>query len=252
MTWWAIFSRATLAIFLGLALSGCLPNQPLTADEEKEPQFLIGRSRVNSMDFPGAIEAFERALEMNPRSGSAHLELGWLYAEKEADPAAAIYHYQKFLKLRPNANNAETIRQHVFRLKQELAKAALPIPPSSEMHRQLEQLTGEKRRLQDEVDGLRQALLQATNRSASQLARNIPLTNPPASPARVQASRPVTPTPRPVAPLASARSHRVLAGDTPASIARRYNVKLESLLAANPTLNPRRMQIGQGVVIPAR
>ena len=51
---------------------------------------------------------------MNPRSAAAHLELGWLQAEKAADPAAAIYHYQKFLKLRPTADNAETIRQHIF------------------------------------------------------------------------------------------------------------------------------------------
>lgn len=254
MTWWVKVFRATLAVFFGLALSGCLPNQPLTADEEKEPQFLIGRSRVNSMDFLGAIEAFERALEMNPRSGAAHLELGWLYAEKEADPAAAIYHYQKFLKLRPNADNAETIRQHVFRLKQELAKAALPIPPSTEMHRQLEQLSGENRRLQEEVDHLRRALLQAaaTNRPPPHFARSIPATNPPANLESVRSSRPAAPVSRSVAPLASIRSHRVLAGDTPASIARRYNVKLESLLAANPALNPRRMQVGQSVVIPAR
>lgn len=255
MKWWAKSFCLVLAVFFGLALSGCLPNQPLSADEEKEPQFLIGRSRVNSMDYPGAIEAFERALEMNPRSGAAHLELGWLYAEKETDPAAAIYHYQKFLKLRPAANNAETIQQHVFRLKQELAKAALPIPPAPEIHRQLEQLAGDKRRLQDEVDGLRRVLLQTTNRAPVNLVRSTPVINTPTNSGSIRVNRVVTPVAavtRPVAPLASVRSHRVLAGDTPASIARRYNVRLESLLAANPALNPRRMQVGQSIVLPAR
>lgn len=247
MLWWAKYFRASLAVLCGLGLCGCLPNRPVSADEEKEPQFLIGRSRVNSMDFPGAIEAFEQALEMNPRSAAAHLELGWLQAEKAADPAAAIYHYQKFLKLRPTADNAETIRQHIFRLKQELAKAALAIPPSPEMQRQLEQLTGEKRRLQEEVDRLRQALLQATptNRPSPGLSRSS--VTPTNSVVNVGSTRSV----RAVTPVASARSYRVQPGDTPASIARRYNVKLETLLAANPALNPRRMQVGQSVTIPA-
>lgn len=246
MMWRAKFFRAGPAVFLGLVLCGCLPDRPVAADEEKEPQFLIGRSRVNSMDFPGAIESFEQALALNPRSAAAHLELGWLHAEKELDPAAAIYHYQKFLDLRPAADNAETIRQHIFRLKQELAKAALPIPPSTEMQRQLEQLTEEKRRLQDEVDRLRQALLQVTptNRPGNVGRSPVP-TNTVANPG-------VGRSVRPAAPTATVRSHRVQAGDTLVSIARRYNVKLESVLAANPTLNPRRMQVGQSIAIPAR
>lgn len=244
--WWATIWRALLAGFFSLLFCGCLPNQPVAADEEKEPQFLIGRSRVNAMDFTGAIEAFEQALNMNPHSAAAHLELGWLYAEKAADPAAAIYHYQKFLKLRAAADNAETIQQHIFRLKQELAKAALAIPPSAELQKQLEQVTEEKRRLQDEVDRLRRALLQATptNRPPG-LVRNPASPNPAVNPRN-------SPPARFSNPVVTVRSHRVQNGETLVSIARRYNVKLESLTAANPALNPRRMQVGQSINIPAR
>lgn len=235
-----------------LALSGCGPAGRSAADEEKEPQFLIGRSRVNTMDFNGAIEAFEEALEMNPRSGAAHFELGWLYAEKAADPAAAIYHYQKFLKLRPAADNAETIQQHIFRLKQELAKAALPIPPSSQMQRQLEQLIQEKQDMQAEIDRLRNAVSQAALTSRLPPG-NVLRSNPPPT---VMTPRPTTTALPQVARVVgnspARRSYRVQAGDTPGAIARRYNVKLEALLAANPSLNPRRMQVGQTVTIPAQ
>ena len=41
------------------------------------------------MDYKGAIESFSKALEVNPRSAKAHFELGWLYEEKDPDPAAA-------------------------------------------------------------------------------------------------------------------------------------------------------------------
>src|SRR6478736_1623952 len=168
---WVNLNRIALAVLAGLLLCGCQPVGSGATDEEKEPQFLIGRSRVNAMNFNGAIEAFEQALQMNPHSAAAHFELGWLYAEKEADPAAAIYHYQKYLQLRPTANNAETIQSHILRLKQELAKAALPIPPSTEIQRQLEYLTAENRRLQGEVDQLQKAMAQT---QAASFGRTMP------------------------------------------------------------------------------
>lgn len=248
---WAKSNRMLLVLLAGLLLCGCQPSGPGAMDEEKEPQFLIGRSRVNAMNFKGAIEAFEQALQMNPHSGAAHFELGWLYAEKEADPAAAIYHYQKYLQLRPGAANAETIQSHILRLKQELAKAALPIPPSSEMQRQLENLTAENRRLQGELDQLQKALAQAqgsgVGRSLTQpvASRGYPgagaITN---SPASSSAARVVDPV--------AQRSHKVQPGETPASIARRYNLSVDSLLAANPGVNPRRIQVGQILKLPRR
>jgi LysM repeat protein len=226
-----------------LALAGCDAAGPGAVDEEKEPQFLIGRSRVNAMNFQGAIEAFEQALEMNPHSGAAHFELGWLHAEKENDPAAAIYHYQKYLELRPTASNAETIRQHVFRLKQELAKGVLPIPSTPELQDKLEQVTRERDQLLAENSRLRSALTPAanTNRAGASASSLRP------GGTGVQANSPrFLPTPTPSGDL----THRVKAGDTLASIAREHRVSLEALTTANPGLNPRRLQVGQSLRVP--
>lgn len=44
--------------------------------------------------------------------------------------------------------------------------------------------------------------------------------------------------------------HRVEPGDTFSKIAQEYGVKLAALLAANPEVNPRALQIGQAIVIP--
>jgi LysM repeat protein len=247
---------AMLVLVCGLALCGCNPPGQGAADEEKEPQFLIGRSRVNAMNFAGAMEAFEQALEKNPQSAAAHFELGWLNAEKESDPAAAIYHYQKYLKLRPHSSNAETIKEHIFRLKQDLAKGVLPVPASNELQKQLEQVVEENRRLTSEVDRLK------TGSATPALSVNRPVTNPqsarPSAPVQPAPQRAVAQTPPPGAPrpvatrVTTQRQHRILAGDTPSSIARRYDVRLESLLTANPSLNPHRLQVGQSLVIPAR
>ena len=66
------------AMGLGIALSGCTPPDQSREDERKEPHFVLGQNRVNAMDYQGAIEAFEKSLEANPHSATAHYELGWL------------------------------------------------------------------------------------------------------------------------------------------------------------------------------
>ena len=48
-----------MAVWPGVALNGCSPSDQSQLDEEKEPHFVLGKSRVNAMDYQGAIEAFE-------------------------------------------------------------------------------------------------------------------------------------------------------------------------------------------------
>src|SRR2546425_5364254 len=109
------------SLLLCLGLTGCFLAGENQLDEQKEPHFLTGRKRLNSMDYKGAIEAFERALEANPRSASAHLELAVLFEQQETDYAAAIYHYERFLRLHPQSEKAKPVAEHINTCKQELA-----------------------------------------------------------------------------------------------------------------------------------
>jgi len=49
-----------------------------------------------------------------------------------------------------------------------------------------------------------------------------------------------------------ARTHTVKMGETPSVIARRYGVKLTALMAANPRVDARRLQVGQALTVPAQ
>ena len=49
----------------------------------------------------------------------------------------------------------------------------------------------------------------------------------------------------------AASSYTVQEGDSPAKIAAAFHIKLQDLLAANPGLNPKTMQIGQQLTLPA-
>ena len=236
-------------------LCGCAPAGSSQLDEEREPHFLEGKSRVSSMDYKAAIESFEESLEVNPHSAASHFELACLLADKEPDPAAAIYHYQCYLKLRPGADNADIVKQRIYVLKQDLAKAVMPPSATPAMQREFERLAEENRQLRDQVEKWRAAYnTRAAASAAPQPAANVTPAPAPAPNVPVAVNRPApapvsTPVPTSTPAL---RTYKVQAGDTAAAIARKYSIRLDALLAANPGLEPRRMKVGQVLNIPAQ
>ena len=249
------------ALWVGIALSGCTPPDQSQSDEEREPHFALGKSRINAMDYQGAVEAFQEALEANPHLAAAHFELGWLYDEKESDPAAAIYHYQQYLKLRPNAGNAEVIKQRIESCKQQLAADVLPLPSTPAAQKQINQLIEDNQRLQDEVNKWRAYYAsQQAAQTQSSPSPDHPVTSPTVNPVPSQPQPNISaaagsrtedhPTHSTVL-KETLRTHTVVAGETAVRIARRYGVSLDALLAANPGLEPRRMRVGQVLNIPS-
>src|SRR5580658_5851588 len=153
----SLWVRFTLALLAAAVLGGCVPSDQ---DEEKEPHYVLGQSRINAMDYQGAVEAFEESLEVNPHSAAAHYQLAMLYENQQSDPAAAIYHYQQYLKYDPSAENADIIRQHIASCKQQLAADVMPLPSAPEAQQQMEKLVEQNRQLQQQVESLQDSLKQ--------------------------------------------------------------------------------------------
>ncbi len=256
MTFLAFMFRCALAILLCVSLNGCTPGGQSPIDDEKEPHFIEGKRAVNSFDFKGAIEEFEKAVEANPHNASAHFELGWLYEEKEPDPAAAIYHYEQFLKLRPNADTGEAVRQRITNCKQDLAKAVLPLPTTPGVQRDLEQLIEENKQLRAEVDRLQADLrVQQTNRPET-IAGQPPQNQTQqagigqTAPTNIVFSQTGGGIHTPQSHPGPGRTYLVQGGDTMAAISRKFNVKLDALSTANPGVDARRLRVGQTINIP--
>jgi tetratricopeptide (TPR) repeat protein len=255
MSFWNRLLFSVCAVWLGVALSGCAPPGQSQSDEEKEPHYVLGKNRVNAMDFQGAIEAFKESLEVNPRSASAHFELGWLYDEKEPDPSAAIYHYRQYLELCPNADNAEVIKQRVYSCKQQLAADIMPLSSAPAMQKQLDQLAEQNRQLQDEVNKWRAyyaSQLAAATTNSSSSSSNV-LTRPAAAKPVKNAQPTAANTNRSGSATATIRphTHTVASGETVVGIARKYGVKLSALQTANPGMNSSRIRVGQVLNIPS-
>jgi tetratricopeptide (TPR) repeat protein len=243
---------------LGLALAGCTQSDQ---DDEKEPHYVLGQSRINAMDYQGALEAFEESLEVNPHSAAAHYQMAMLYENQQSDPAAAIYHYQQYLKFDPSAENADIIRQHIAGCKQQLASDVLTLPTGTAAQQQLEKLVDQNRQLQTQVDSLQAALKQWSDwyaKYTNQIAAQAPVvsqnnviqqpvnqgqTQPPGGTPQTVNTYSQNPSPRP-------HTYAVQRGETATAICRKFGVRLSDLESANPTMNPTRIRVGEVLNIP--
>lgn len=264
MSFWI---RLLFVSLLAASLSGCAPSDQ---DDEKEPHYVLGISRVNAMDYQGAVEAFEESLEVNPHSAAAHYQLGMLYENQESDPAAAIYHYEQYLKFDPSAENADIIRQHIAACKQQLAADVLPLPSAPQAQEQLEKLVEQNRQLQQQVQSLQDTLkqwnvwyaTQTAAKSNSTLPQDVTLPQDNGVGSSVQPLAPLKPvetiTPRPVAvipthpeiPAGHGHMHVVERGETAMAICRKFGLHLNELAAANPAVNLGHIRPGEVLNIP--
>jgi peptidoglycan DL-endopeptidase LytF len=89
-------------------------------------------------------------------------------------------------------------------------------------------------------------------------ATQAPATEPPATdtPAAADTPTPAANTPEPGAatptPMSLGQTYTVEAGDIPATIAEKFGVSVDALLAANPGIDPTNLHIGQVLIIPPK
>jgi tetratricopeptide (TPR) repeat protein len=117
------------------------------AEAELEVNYRRAKKLAEQHDFQGSAEFYKRALSANPDFATAHLELGLLCDDKLGDPIAAIYHYGRFLELRPDSEKRQLVEDFIERAKLSFA-AKLPQSPVID--------PGELTRLQNEKAALLQ------------------------------------------------------------------------------------------------
>jgi len=78
---------------------------------ERESQVLArAYSLLDAGDFAGSALAFRRALHTNPMLARPHLDFAMLLHDQRQDLVRAIYHYERYLELRPSTEKAEMIQ----------------------------------------------------------------------------------------------------------------------------------------------
>ncbi len=258
---------------LGLLLlwSGCGKDSLRTTyNEEDEPAFQRARQLMREGRNEEAVKDFLRLIQHRAESPESHLEVANLYLNEFKDPLSAYYHYNRFLALRPDSENAGRVRGQLQVARREFIRTLPGNPLGGQLDRvelmdQIQYLARENEQLKQQVQALR-AQLQSAQRPLIQEDLPRPQTVTPSQAAPVvsgssaggtfpapQPAAPVAPSP---APVAQERRYEVVQGDTLSSISRRmygHPNGWEKIFQANrdqlPTSNA--LKPGQVLRIPA-
>lgn len=231
------------AVFGVLMSGGCLGSPgDVERREERDPLFRKAIARKNVDDVDGAIDLFNKTLERKPQLARAHLELGLLYDMKKQDYVRALYHYQRYLELRPDAEKKELIDGLILQARLSFA-ASLPHQPAGAVE-EIALLKKEIALLRNQLDAPQPA---GGTRPAAAATR-------PAQPAPAAATV-VPPKPQPEPAKPALQPYVVQQGDTLSSIAAkmyRDPNKWRVIYDANrATLSsPESARVGQTLLIP--
>lgn len=261
-----MFRVLTVSALIVLGLAACQPiDKNLEAEDSRNPHFKKAESYIEAKNYVEAAREYEAAIQANPNVATAHYELGRIYGEKLGDEISSLYHYSKFLELRPTSDKREAVQALLDNEKFVLA-TKLPNSPvaNAEMFAKLQSenanLKKELEDTQSRAARLDQQQQNAANAATAAPAPAAPVAapTPEPAPAKATAATPAKPAPAaatstavvPVAPstattaspvataVTEARSHTIAKGDTLWKIARKYykgdvNANMEKIKTAN-------------------
>ena len=155
------------ALAVGL-LAGCSSQvQEQDALEFNYPAIRKARAKLREGDKQSALDLLNRAIDEKPKLAQAHLEVAQLYDDYDHNYARAIYHYERYLELRPQTEKREMIEGFI-------RKARIAFAAS--MAEQNPGLDKKVQALQKDNDRLKQDLRQVRANLARRIASPVPPT----------------------------------------------------------------------------
>lgn len=108
-----LYIGGVLGVVLATA-TGC-GNRVAVADqdEREHPAILKAAELEAAGDKSGAAALYQRLLDRDPTIGRAHLGLAFLLDEPGANYAEAIYHYRRYLALRPDTEKRRMLDERI-------------------------------------------------------------------------------------------------------------------------------------------
>jgi len=151
-----------LVLLAGAVFTGCEPREsmPFTSEVD-EPHYRRGSQLLKAGRTQEALAAFLKVIEKRGSNApESHLEVGLLYLQNIKDPIAAIYHFRKFMELRPNSPQADLVRQRIETATKEFARTLPAQPLEGQLQRLdlmelVEKLQAENFQLKEEISRLR-------------------------------------------------------------------------------------------------
>jgi len=234
------------ALVCGLMFSGCDGSAQRDATDEKNPRVQKGLEQAQLRQWDEAIRQFETALKHNGELARADLELALIYHQQKKNYVRAIYHYEQYLKKRPDSEKCNLILGWIEQAK--ISFAAQIGQTAGNISEELVRLTRENNLLRKQLEKTADTL------TATPTVNPAPTPKPPVE----------KPTPTPVSkkpveriqtPAPTTGTYKVLPGDTLSRIAKAvygdsgkwkeiYGANLDKMSSEND------LKAGQTITIP--
>ncbi len=144
----------SLSFTFFLFLTGCNRYQGSDETEKNHPKLVEARDLVRVQDPEGAEEVLLKFWHDHPDYALTHVQLGLLYQSNQ-EPVKALFHFQRYMEMRPDSKRVEMLEQVVDAALRRLANSyvASAVP-------------GEPGRNVDSVQILQQKLAEAQQKQA--------------------------------------------------------------------------------------
>ncbi len=227
-----IFSSRALLSFVLLVLiflSACAPSGVEVVSETDEKQYRLAQDYLDQGRVDEALSAFHRVIDARRDAPESHFEAGLIYLQNLNDPIRAIYHFDRYLQMKPQSEQAPRVRQLIESGQKEFARQLPAKPYSGDLDRI--DLMDLVKNLKIENQSLKRDLLTVEKRNRAlqaslssggggQVRSTSSLMTPPELSARGQSqssSRAVTGDPASVP-----RLYKVRSGDSLSSISKKF------------------------------
>ncbi|MBM4142985.1 MAG: hypothetical protein FJ225_05245 [Lentisphaerae bacterium] len=145
---------ATAAVLAAVLLGGCRGGAGRRdAADRQDPLMRRAAATAAQGDARGAVEMYAKALARDPGLVRAHLDVALLRHDREKDYLGAVYHYRRYLELRPDTEKRAMILNRM-RLAEQLFAASILEADRREARAELEALRRENGMLKQRIADL--------------------------------------------------------------------------------------------------
>lgn len=220
---------AVLVIFAGSTL--CLPACNRIGDGRFNSALAEAEKRLSGDDFEGAIRVYESSLDGTARTAEAHYRLGHVYADRLKEPLGALYHFTRYVAIAPDGPYAKEAKS--FQKEGELLVLTQLSKGAPLTQEEAARMKNENLKLRKTLEELRLVKTPAPGGSVAAKGGDL-------------SQKPIPP---------GARTHKVAAGETLASIAVKYyknKSRWKDIQEANfySAEAAKKLKLGQELVIP--
>ncbi|WP_269526786.1 Cell division protein CpoB [Coraliomargarita parva] len=153
---------ALLLLLLPTFFTACTPGDVEIVSETNEKQYQLAKSYESQGRMEEALSAYLRVIDSRRDAPESHLDAGNIYLKQLKDPIRAIYHFDRYLQLKPGSQQATQVRQLIETAQKEFARQLPAQPYQGDLERiDLMELV---KNLKQENDSLKRDLVAAQAR----------------------------------------------------------------------------------------